>query len=283
MIDVHSFSELILYPWGDDENQTTNPSMNFLNPVYNGLRGNGGDTIYKEYIPADDLEWFVDTGSDIREAIADVRGHTYTLQQGFDLYPTTGTGGDYPYSRHFAQPSREKIYSFTLETGTEFQPPYTEASKVIEEGSAGLIQCLVNCLCIVEEATRGMALSSSIDDMRRFRDETLSETLIGRHYVSMLAKNKAELMQLMLAHKELRAEGVDLLSQVSQRVLSAKPRKFDVTLIKAIDSFGEKISEHSSKRLKEAISEVRRDLVHFSDQTTTKALEIVEKTRYQQD
>jgi hypothetical protein len=128
-----------------------------------------------------------------------------------------------------------------------------------------------------------MALSSSIDDMRRFRDETLLETLIGRHYVSMLAKNKAELMQLMLAHKELRAEGVDLLSQVSQRVLSAKPRKFDVTLIKAIDSFGEKISEHSSKRLKEAISEVRRDLVHFSDQTTTKALEIVEKTRYQQD
>ena len=29
--DVHSYSPLILYPWGDDDNQTTNPSMNFQN------------------------------------------------------------------------------------------------------------------------------------------------------------------------------------------------------------------------------------------------------------
>jgi carboxypeptidase T len=37
-IDLHSYSERILYNWGDDDNQTINPSMNFRNPAYNGTR-----------------------------------------------------------------------------------------------------------------------------------------------------------------------------------------------------------------------------------------------------
>ena len=38
-VDVHSYSELILYPWGDDDNQTMDPSQNFQNPAYDGRRG----------------------------------------------------------------------------------------------------------------------------------------------------------------------------------------------------------------------------------------------------
>ena len=36
VFDVHSYSELILYPWGDDESQTEDPDMNFRNPEYDG-------------------------------------------------------------------------------------------------------------------------------------------------------------------------------------------------------------------------------------------------------
>ena len=38
-IDVHSFGQDILYSWGDDDDQTTDPSMNFQNPTYNDKRG----------------------------------------------------------------------------------------------------------------------------------------------------------------------------------------------------------------------------------------------------
>jgi carboxypeptidase T len=48
MIDVHSFRELVLYPWGDDDNQSTDPTMNFRNPAHDGMRGTAGDSIYRE-------------------------------------------------------------------------------------------------------------------------------------------------------------------------------------------------------------------------------------------
>ena len=39
LTDVHSFSELILYPWGDDDNQSTKPEQNFHNPAFDRKRG----------------------------------------------------------------------------------------------------------------------------------------------------------------------------------------------------------------------------------------------------
>jgi carboxypeptidase T len=74
MVDVHSYSEDILYPWGDDDNQTSDPLMNFMNPKYDGLRGYLEDTdqpndpndpggadepkenLYQEYIGSSDLD-----------------------------------------------------------------------------------------------------------------------------------------------------------------------------------------------------------------------------------
>src|SRR6476660_5722809 len=61
-IDLHSAGQEILYSWGDDDDQTGDPSMNFQNASYNGQRGIT-DTLgdisspeYKEYIPASDLD-----------------------------------------------------------------------------------------------------------------------------------------------------------------------------------------------------------------------------------
>src|SRR5262249_47861435 len=53
-LDVHSYSQDILYNWGDDQDQTTDPSSNFTNAAFNGQRGKSGDS-YREFIPADDL------------------------------------------------------------------------------------------------------------------------------------------------------------------------------------------------------------------------------------
>ena len=53
-VDVHSYSGDVLYPWGSDENQTTDPTMSFKNPARNGQRGVPGDA-YREYMPANRL------------------------------------------------------------------------------------------------------------------------------------------------------------------------------------------------------------------------------------
>lgn len=137
-IDVHSYSQDMLYNWGDDQNQSTNASMNFMNAAYNGQRGVSGDA-YREFIPANDL---ADAKGLADQFVADlqaVRGFNYISKPSFDLYPTSGASDDYVYSRHCVNPSNEKTYGYVVEWGTEFQPPWTEMENVIKDVSAGLI------------------------------------------------------------------------------------------------------------------------------------------------
>jgi murein tripeptide amidase MpaA len=141
-VDVHSFSEDILYTWGDDENQTSDPSLNFMNPAYNGARGIEGDA-YGEYIPSDDLATAIDLANAMHDGIAAFRGKDYTVESAYKLYPTAGTGHDYAYSRHFVDPGKKNVIAYTLEWGLEFQPLYSEMQNIIQEITSGLLEfCL---------------------------------------------------------------------------------------------------------------------------------------------
>ncbi len=139
-IDLHSYSELILYPWGDDQNQAKDFSMNFMNSDYNNIRGIKDDEIYKEYINHDDNINLLKLAKKLRNAIHEVRRKYYKIKQSFDLYPTSGTSDDYIYSRHITDPDKKTIYSFTIEWGTQFQPPWSEMEKIIFDVTAGLIE-----------------------------------------------------------------------------------------------------------------------------------------------
>ena len=72
-IDIHSYGEDILYSWGDDENQSDNPSMNFIDPLYNSKRGVEYEKPYKEYIPNADLVTAEALANSIRDGIEAVR------------------------------------------------------------------------------------------------------------------------------------------------------------------------------------------------------------------
>jgi len=147
-IDIHSYSEDILYSWGDDQDQTQKPQMNFLNAAFDGLRGVANDTGYKEYIPAADKAAALKLAKQMRAAILKVRGRDYSVMQSMSLYPTAGASDDYAYSRHFADTSKAKIFSYTIEWGspdneTPFHPPYAEMKHIIQEITAALLQfCL---------------------------------------------------------------------------------------------------------------------------------------------
>jgi murein tripeptide amidase MpaA len=147
-IDVHSYSEDILFSWGDDQDQTQKPQMNFLNAAFDGKRGVANDTGYKEYIPAADKTAAVKLAKQMRAAILAVRGRDYTVMQAMSLYPTAGSSDDYAYSRHMANPSKPKVFSYTIEWGspdneTPFHPPYPEMKQIIREITAALLQFCV--------------------------------------------------------------------------------------------------------------------------------------------
>jgi murein tripeptide amidase MpaA len=145
-IDVHSYSQDILYNWGDDQNQTTDPSKNFLNPAYNGQRGISGDA-YKEFIQADDLAVIQSLSNRFVADLQAVRGKVYTPKSSYDLYPTSGASDDYVYSRHLTDPSKGKVHGFVIEWGTEFQPPWAEMQNIILDVSAGLIGFCIAAPC----------------------------------------------------------------------------------------------------------------------------------------
>lgn len=147
-IDVHSYSEDILYSWGDDDDQSQKPQMNFLNATFDGKRGVANDTGYKEYIPSADKTAAVKLARQMRSAIQAVRGRSYTVMQSMSLYPTAGTSDDYAYSRHLVDPSKPKVFSYTIEWGsgdneTPFHPPYPEMKQIIREITAALLQFCV--------------------------------------------------------------------------------------------------------------------------------------------
>lgn len=147
-VDVHSFGEWILYPWGDDQNQDDTPSENFQNAAWNGQRGLFNDA-YGEYLPAGDEAHHVALAQALFDGIHDAHGRQYKIAQSAELngvYITTGTADDYAYSRHIADPAKPKVYGYTVEWGPErnsvaksFHPDYPDMVPIIEEVTAGLL------------------------------------------------------------------------------------------------------------------------------------------------
>lgn len=137
-IDIHSYGELLYHVWGHDQNQVEHPNQNFTNAAFDGQRGLANDT-YGEYIPAADLGTQCGLTQAMQAALFNVRGFTYQTGQSFELYATTGTLSDYPYSRHIANPTLTKTQGFLIEWGTEFQPPWAEMENIIRDISSALI------------------------------------------------------------------------------------------------------------------------------------------------
>jgi carboxypeptidase T len=147
-IDLHSYGPQILYRWGDGEDQTKDPGMNFMNPAYDSVRGIDGS--YQEYIPANDLGTMKSLAAALHDGIKAVRGTDYFTRSAYNLYATAGASDDYFYSRHFADLGQPKILSYTLEWGEDFHPPYEEMRHIIDEVTAGLLAFCLQIAAMTE-------------------------------------------------------------------------------------------------------------------------------------
>jgi murein tripeptide amidase MpaA len=273
-IDVHSYSELFLYPWGDDDNQSTTPSMNFMNPAFNGLRGTSGDSLYREYIPTADESWFVNSGDKVRQAILDVRGHNYLVEQGIGLYPTSGTSEDYAYSRHFVDGGLARVYGYTLETGLQFQPPYSEALQVIAEASSGLLQFAIQCICTVEATAMTFDKEVRLDDLRKW-ESRLDESPAGRRYLELLPSVSGPFLRLLADDKRVRKEAGELLDRML-RAVDADPGapRLDDDLVARAARLLERTAKDADRDAQAAVEELLGDLDHFRGRTLPEGLEL---------
>ena len=145
-LDIHSYSELILYSWGDDDNQTTDPTQNFSNLDYDEKRGIQEDQQYLEFISPLDEIIAVGLAHRMNDALVAVRdGRGYTVQESSGLYPTTATSTDYAFSRNPEEKDKYKIQGWTIEFGKEFIPPFNEMRKIIKDVCSAMTQL---CWCV---------------------------------------------------------------------------------------------------------------------------------------
>ncbi|MGW0556757.1 M14 family zinc carboxypeptidase [Streptomyces sp. NPDC002926] len=150
LVDVHSFSEDVLFSWGDDNTQTIDPTMNFRNSAFDGKRGIDTDLEYAEFCDPHDLDTAKALAQSFSGSASRVRQTLYGPFQSFDLYPTCGTIDDYAYSRHLINPNLRKVICATVEWGREFQPPWEEMKLIIADVTAGLLGV---CLHVANETT----------------------------------------------------------------------------------------------------------------------------------
>jgi murein tripeptide amidase MpaA len=205
--DVHSYSELVLYPWDHAPTQTSDPAQRFTT-LPSGTCQPIQQVGYQEYMPPRDLQRYTTVAGRIVDAIAAVRGRRYTPQASVALYPTTGTHSDYAYARHIADPAKRKVYGYTLETGpytgdprTSFHPADPEPIK--DETESGLLALAQQCICAIELiGSRLLERDDEVTRLRRVRDDLLATTESGRDWIALFERVQTSLITLVLEEED---------------------------------------------------------------------------------
>ncbi len=155
-ISYHSYSELVLYPYG-----------------------------YAYGVVAPDQEALEELAIDMAVTIPAQNGGNYTPLPGWDLYPCTGTTDDYSYGTH-------GIFSFTIELATEFIPPAGQVGGICEDNiDAAMIlldrvngSILTGLITDVDsgDPIEAVIFIEGIDDTGVYREPYTSNEEFGRYY-----------------------------------------------------------------------------------------------------
>jgi murein tripeptide amidase MpaA len=216
-VDVHSYSELVLYPWGHAPTQTVDPTKRFT-ALPTGTCAPIGQRGYQEYMTPQDLNRFQTVAQRIVDAIAAVRGRIYTPQPGIGLYPTTGTHSDYAYARHIANPALGKIYGYTFETGPwlgdvrqSFHP--ADPTPVKQDAKSGIIALAQQCVCAIELiGLQLLGREAEVAALRHARDEILATTDAGRAWITLVERVQFRLAGPLLTERRLAEDAAALLA-----------------------------------------------------------------------
>lgn len=277
-VDVHSYSELILYPWGHAPTQTTDPSKRFTT-LPSGTCSPIAQPGYQEYMPPRDLLRFHTVGQRIVSAIQGVRGRVYTNEASIALYPTTGTAGDYAYSRHIADPKLMKTYGYTFETGPwvgngpdSFHP--RDPTWIKRDAKAGMLKLAQQCICAIE-LIGGQLLKRDLEVtiFRKVRDDLLATTDAGREWITRFEAVQSRMLAAMFTDKKMLDEAAKLMERAGKLLSSEKAKITDDDV-----SSGQKFIERLAKRggdkeLQRELKRVSSVMDRFKGRSSRQAIE----------
>ena len=283
-IDVHSFSELVLHPWGHAPTQTTQMFPRFTDLNFGFCRPLDPPS-HREYMsPADQLRYQTVAGR-VAHAIRVVRGRNYVLKTIYEVYngTTTGTSTDYVYSRHIVNSALQKTFAFAFETGPatdnillSFQPTDPEPIKL--DTKAGLVSLIFQSVCAIEFI--GSTLQDgTVQPIRDARDELLVLSEKGRGWIELVNSVQVELLGIVLSDKALTKRAMTLLRRVQNLV--TKRDKATVTAGDVEDgiAFLESLrSRATSPEVRKAISIINRQLKKAAGQTVETILKKIAKS-----
>jgi murein tripeptide amidase MpaA len=283
-VDVHSFSEFVLYPWGHAPTQTTQMFPRFTDLNFGFCRPLDPPG-HREYMsPADQLRYQTVAGR-VADAIRAVRGSNYVLKTIYEVYDgtTTGTSTDYVYSRHIVNSALQKTSAFAFETGPatnnillSFQPTDPEPIKL--DTKAGLVSLIFQSVCAIEFI--GSTLQDgTVQPIRDARDELLAPSEKGRGWIELVNSVQVELLGIVLSDKAVTKRAMTLLRRVQKLV--AKRDKATVSAgdvqdgIAFLESLG---SRARSPEVRKAISIINRQLKKAAGQTVETILKKLAKS-----
>jgi len=221
-LDVHSYSEFVLYPWGHSPTQTTDPSQRFTN-LATGTCLPLNPAGHQEYMPQRDQLRFQTVARRIVDDIRAVRGRNYKPGTVFDtVYATTGTSSDYVYSRHISNPALGKTYGFAFETGpfdqntaNSFHP--TDPTAIKRDTKAGILSLIQQSICAIEFiGAMSVSRSADVQVFRDVRDEFLATTQAGRGWISLFERIQRPVLGAVLADESLSRDAISLLERARE-------------------------------------------------------------------
>ena len=280
-LDVHSFSELVLFPWGHAPTQTTNSSQRFPS-LATGTCAPLNPSGHQEYMLPGDKQYFQSVAQTIVNDIRAVRGRNYTPKAINQLYAVTGSSSDYVYSRHIANSALYKTYGFSFETGPpaastpeSFHP--ADPTLIKRDTKAGIISLLFQpplVPCALELFVATVAGSEAeLEKMRVVRDEQLATTDAGRELITLFERVQFPLLSLILADETLTREAMDLLDisikliGQEETVLTAREMERGLAFVDSL------ASRTTSKELLIDLDMIRTQLKGSADMSFAKILD----------
>ena len=277
-VDVHSYSELILYPWGHAPTQTVDPTKRFTG-LPSGTCATIGQPGYQEYMTPRDLLRFQTVGQRVVDAIAAVRGRVYTNQPSVALYPTTGTHSDYVYSRHIADPKLRKTYGYTFESGPwagngpdSFHP--ADPTLIKRDIKSGILALIQQCICAIELiGFRLLNREAEVSMLRNVRDDLLGATGPGREWIALFERVQTSLVGIVLGDQRLTDAAASLVERIGSLLQVEESTIADDDVERGVSVIRELMKRSESREVRADLRAVAVQFRQMSGLTSRDAIE----------